>query len=162
MGHVSKGSVHAGLPERLAMAQSFAKLPLRVLWRLSAAEVPDPAALDELNLGNNTKVPLRDFMFHWILIVLFFKCPPSSSHLCRGFLLHADSVCSRIVTLLEADLLFLLAVMQVATWLPQNDVLGHPQTKVFLSHCGANSLYEAAYHGVPIVGLPFFAGKTQR
>ena len=49
--------------------------------------------------------------------------------------------------------------LQVSHWLPQNDVLGHQQTKAFLSHCGANSLYEAAYHGVPIVALPFFAGK---
>lgn len=37
---------------------------------------------------------------------------------------------------------------------PQNDILGHPATRVFLSHLGLNSLYEAAYHGVPIVGLP--------
>ena len=32
--------------------------------------------------------------------------------------------------------------MQVATWVPQNDVLAHPNTKAFLSHCGVNSMYE--------------------
>ena len=31
---------------------------------------------------------------------------------------------------------------KVVSWLPQNDVLGHPRTRAFLSHCGANSLYE--------------------
>ncbi|MBN3292901.1 UD2A2 glucuronosyltransferase, partial [Polypterus senegalus] len=39
-------------------------------------------------------------------------------------------------------------------WIPQNDILGHPKTRVFVSHGGTNGIYEAIYHGVPIVGLP--------
>ena len=43
------------------MAAAFAELPVHVLWRLSAKEVPDEAALAALSLGNNTKVapPMR-------------------------------------------------------------------------------------------------------
>ncbi|KAL8566587.1 hypothetical protein ACOMHN_054809 [Nucella lapillus] len=43
-----------------------------------------------------------------------------------------------------------------STWIPQNDLLGHPHTKVFVSHCGKNGQYEALYHAVPIVATPLF------
>lgn len=54
-------------------------------------------------------------------------------------------------------------------WLPQNDLLGHPKTRLFVAHGGTNGLQEAIYHGVPLVGLPlmfdqednFFRMKTK-
>ena len=41
------------------MAEALAKLPVRVLWRLSPQEIPDKAAIEALRLGNNTKVGLQ-------------------------------------------------------------------------------------------------------
>lgn len=46
-------------------------------------------------------------------------------------------------------------------WLPQNDLLGHPKIKAFVSHCGTNGIYESIYHGVPIVGLPLLFDQPE-
>ncbi|XP_057584125.1 UDP-glucuronosyltransferase 2B18-like isoform X2 [Hippopotamus amphibius kiboko] len=44
-------------------------------------------------------------------------------------------------------------------WIPQNDLLGHPKTKAFITHGGTNGIYEAIYHGIPMVGIPLFADQ---
>ncbi|XP_022361528.1 UDP-glucuronosyltransferase 2B31-like isoform X3 [Enhydra lutris kenyoni] len=44
-------------------------------------------------------------------------------------------------------------------WIPQNDLLGHPKTKAFITHGGTNGIYEAIHHGIPMVGIPLFADQ---
>ena len=51
--------------------------------------------------------------------------------------------------------------IKIVPWIPQNessinDILGHPSTKVFVTHGGLNSLQESVYHSVPMVVVPLF------
>jgi UDP:flavonoid glycosyltransferase YjiC (YdhE family) len=46
--------------------------------------------------------------------------------------------------------------VKMLSWLPQNDILGHRKTRLFITHCGHHSLHEAVYHGVPMIGFPLF------
>ncbi|XP_072916767.1 UDP-glucuronosyltransferase 2B17-like [Hemitrygon akajei] len=45
---------------------------------------------------------------------------------------------------------------KILSWFPQNDLLSHPKTRALITHGGENGLYEAIYHGVPVVGIPIF------
>ncbi|XP_021932915.1 UDP-glucuronosyltransferase 2B17-like isoform X2 [Zootermopsis nevadensis] len=49
--------------------------------------------------------------------------------------------------------------VKIGKWLPQQDVLAHPNIKMFISQCGLQSFQEAVYFGVPILGIPFFGDQ---
>ncbi|KAH8279582.1 hypothetical protein KR018_003404 [Drosophila ironensis] len=44
-------------------------------------------------------------------------------------------------------------------WLPQDDILAHPKTKLFITHAGKGGVAEAQYHGVPMLALPLFGDQ---
>ncbi|GAB0099858.1 UDP-glucuronosyltransferase [Sergentomyia squamirostris] len=47
----------------------------------------------------------------------------------------------------------------IRKFLPQSDILNHPNIKLFITHCGLLSTQEASWFGVPILGLPVFADQ---
>ena len=40
--------------------------------------------------------------------------------------------------------------------IPQQEILAHPKTRLFFTHCGMKGVFEAAYFKVPMVGMPIF------
>ena len=49
--------------------------------------------------------------------------------------------------------------VKLLKWLPQNDLLGHNKTRLFLTHGGANGQFESVYHAVPMIIFPLFGDQ---
>lgn len=73
------------------------------------------------------------------------------------FLNKFKSIKQKIVWKFEAELPNKPDNVMIGKWLPQNDILAHPNLKLFISHCGKGGVTEAKYHGVPVLGIPLFA-----
>ena len=60
----------------------------------------------------------------------------------------------------EDDIQNLPPNVKLSKWLPQQDLLSHPNLRVFVTHGGLLSLQEALYHQTPLVGIPL--GNDQK
>lgn len=65
----------------------------------------------------------------------------------------------KILWKFEAKNLPLPHNVRVSDWLPQSDLLAHPNLKVFITHGGHLSTTEAVYRGVPVIGIPIFGDQ---
>ncbi|XP_050497644.1 UDP-glycosyltransferase UGT5-like isoform X1 [Diabrotica virgifera virgifera] len=60
----------------------------------------------------------------------------------------------------DADLDNLPKNVILRKWLPQKEILAHPNLKLFISHGGALSTIEASALGVPVLGIPFLLDQN--
>lgn len=51
--------------------------------------------------------------------------------------------------------------VKIMNWIPQNDILRHSSIKLFISHGGLLGSLEAAYAGIPMLGMPFYADQRR-
>ncbi len=67
------------------------------------------------------------------------------------FLKVFGSLKQKVIWKFEADLPNKPANLKLVKWLPQMDVLGHKNTKMFITHAGQSSVQETLCYGVPTV-----------
>lgn len=51
--------------------------------------------------------------------------------------------------------------IMVRNWLPQYEILGHNNTKIFITHAGLLSVTEAIYFAKPVIAVPIFGDQPQ-
>ncbi|CAO1424279.1 unnamed protein product [Diamesa tonsa] len=49
--------------------------------------------------------------------------------------------------------------IMIGSWLPQRDILAHPNVKVFITHGGLLGTTEAVVEGVPVIGIPIYGDQ---
>jgi len=78
----------------------------------------------------------------------------------RDSLLRAFSkIKQRVLWKFEDDLPELPKNVKIMNWLPQQDILAHPNVRAFITHGGALSTIETVYYGVPVIAIPVFGDQ---
>lgn len=49
--------------------------------------------------------------------------------------------------------------LMISKFVPQSDILAHPNIKAFISHSGLLSTHEVLWRGKPVVSIPMFADQ---
>lgn len=49
--------------------------------------------------------------------------------------------------------------VHIQAWMPQSEILAHPNTILFITHAGLLSVQESVWHAVPMLGLPVFGDQ---
>lgn len=49
--------------------------------------------------------------------------------------------------------------VKLQKWFPEQDILAHPNVRLFITHGGMLSYLESVYHGVPLLAIPVFGDQ---
>lgn len=66
----------------------------------------------------------------------------------------------KVIWKFEDDIVMPANVL-IGSWLPQSDILAHPNMWAFITHGGLLGTTESIYHGVPVIGMPFFGDQRR-
>ncbi|XP_057660080.1 UDP-glycosyltransferase UGT5-like isoform X1 [Diorhabda carinulata] len=75
-------------------------------------------------------------------------------HMKSALLRTFSKIKQKVIWSIDDQSIITLDNVMIRKWVPQNDIMAHPNTILFISHGGLLGTYEAIYHGVPILGLP--------
>ncbi|XP_001950151.1 UDP-glucuronosyltransferase 2B18 [Acyrthosiphon pisum] len=82
-------------------------------------------------------------------------------HIKKAFMDALAQIPQRVLWKYEDEMENIPKNVMVKKWLPQREILLHPNVKLFISHGGISGLYEAIDGGVPVLGFPLFADQPK-
>lgn len=72
-----------------------------------------------------------------------------------------SEVPQRVLLKYEEEMIDIPENIMIKKWIPQRDILMHPNIKLFISHGGISGIYEAVDAGVPVLGFPVFFDQSR-
>ncbi|RZF43054.1 hypothetical protein LSTR_LSTR001232 [Laodelphax striatellus] len=133
------------------------------------ALVPNVIQVGGLHIANTTKpLPqdLKKFLDeskHGVIYFSFGTVVPSNQlpvEIRDGFVKAFGKLKQNVLWKIDATSVpGLTANVKLSKWLPQQDVLAHPNIKAFITHGGLLSQEEAVYNALPLIGVPFFGDQ---
>ncbi|XP_072943570.1 UDP-glucosyltransferase 2-like [Epargyreus clarus] len=80
-------------------------------------------------------------------------------HMRRSLIQYFAQLKQTIIWKFESQIDNLPKNVHVVEWAPQQSILNHPNTILFITHGGMLSILEATHFGVPLIGIPIFADQ---
>ncbi|CAI6346307.1 unnamed protein product [Macrosiphum euphorbiae] len=122
-----------------------------------------------LNLKAKKKLPkdILDFIEQSPHGVVFFtlgstvKMTSLPEHIKKALIDALAQIPQRVLWKYEDEIENLPKNFMIKKWLPQHEILLHPNVKLFISHGGISGLYEAIDAGLPILGFPLFGDQPR-
>jgi UDP:flavonoid glycosyltransferase YjiC (YdhE family) len=144
------------------------------LWLFNTDVVidyPRPTMPNEINIGGLSTRPadplpddlqkVMDAATQGVIIMSFGSFEVLSIALFRKFIRAFEEIPQTVIIRSELfdDQLKVPDHVIIRKWIPQNDLLGHANMRLFITHCGSNGQFEALYHGVPMLGMPMYGDQ---
>ncbi|XP_061395083.1 UDP-glycosyltransferase UGT5-like [Musca vetustissima] len=164
------GHLNVDIPPVSKLEQNISVAMVNSYTPLSTTRplVPGMIAVGGLHIHPNKKLPedLQTFLDGAVDGAIFFSLGSNVQskdmpyEKMRIFLDVFASMKQRVIWKFENDSIpDMPKNILIRKWLPQSDILAHPNVKVFITHGGLFGTQEGVYHGVPMLGIPIYCDQ---
>ncbi|ERL84451.1 hypothetical protein D910_01883, partial [Dendroctonus ponderosae] len=159
-------------PDAPSIYDLYSNVSLVLLNSHSSVNLPVPLVPNMVEVGGYfidppKKLPkdLEDYMNSASDGVIYFsmgsiiKAKELPEERKQAFLNVFRTLKQKVIWKFEDESLEVPPNVLVKKWCPQQDILAHPNVKLFITHAGLLSTTEAVHNGVPLLAIPVFVDQ---